>query len=141
MSYILSSLVPFFRKNPKLLFLVDGIGALLTLVFLSILLPAIRQLIGIPLKALHFLAIIAIVLLLYSTVCFFLNPLKYEFFVKIIAFANLIYCFITVGAVIFYYDQMTLWGFFYFGLEAFIILILVALEFRVVSNKVFSKPL
>ncbi|WP_299900985.1 hypothetical protein [uncultured Aquimarina sp.] len=135
MSYILSSLVPFFRKNPKLLFLVDGIGALLTLMFLSIVLPAIRQFIGIPLKALYFLAIIAIVLLLYSTVCFFLNPLKYEFFVKIIAVANLIYCFITVGTVIFYYDQMTLWGFFYFGLETFIILILVALELLVGSDR------
>ncbi|WP_343913067.1 hypothetical protein [Aquimarina litoralis] len=135
MSYILSSLVPFFRKNPKLLFLVDGIGALLTLMFLSIVLPAIRQFIGIPLKALHFLAVIAIVLLLYSTACYFLNPLKYRFFVKIIAFANLTYFFITVGTVIFYYDQMTLWGFFYFGLEALIILALVVLELLIGSDR------
>lgn len=141
MVYILSSLVQSFRKNPKLLFLVDGIGALLTLVFLSILLPAIQQFIGIPIKALYFLAIIAFILLLYSTVCYLLNPLKYKFFIKIIAVANIIYCFITVGAVIFYCDQMTLWGFLYFGLETFIILALVTLEFRVAGNKVFSKPL
>ncbi len=57
----------------KLLFL-DGLGAMLSAIFLGFVLIRFNALFGMPLPVLRFLALIACSFALYSLTCFFLCP-------------------------------------------------------------------
>lgn len=54
---------------------------------------------------------------------------------KIIATANLLYCCLTAGLIVVYYQELTVWGLTYFVLEMAVIVVLAAIEWQTASVK------
>lgn len=120
--------------NPRKMFLIDGIGAAVSALFLGILLNSFQEYIGMPEYILIPLSLIAAVFAIYSFSCFFFIKQKSPLFLRIIAFSNLIYCLLTGGMVVSFQDQLTALGFCYFLAEIGLILGLVFLEFKVLKQ-------
>lgn len=57
---------------------------------------------------------------------------------KIIAMANLMYCCLTMGLVIYLHQQLTIIGLIYFILEIIIISILVVIELKAAFSSEFK---
>ncbi len=120
----------------KKFLLIDGIGAIVSSVFLGLVLPAIVQYIGLPVDVLKFLASIAVMFAVYSLSTHWLVKSGHSKFLIIIAIANLLYCGLTLGVMILYIDEITLWGLLYFIGEILLILGLVSMEFKTVRAAV-----
>lgn len=118
------------KLSAKNLFLSDGIGALVTALILTLVLAPYQTVFGMPAKILYPLAAVAGMFGLYSFTCFFLIRQSWKPRLKRIAFANMFYCCLTILLVIFFYDQLTLFGILYFFAEVAIICTLVRLEWR-----------
>jgi hypothetical protein len=123
----------FFNKltlSPKRLFLIDGFGALLTGFILFAILRTFNKYFGMPLHALNFLSIIAFIYSAYSFCCFFLFRNNWQPFLRAIIIANLLYCILTLGLVIYNFRQLTILAVIYFLLEIVVICILVFFEIK-----------
>lgn len=118
------------KADAKRLFLIDGIGALLTACLLYFAVAGFQSVFGMPTAVVEPLAIVAVVFSIYSLSCHFALTANPRPFLLIIALANSIYCVVT-GALLFVYrDQLTVWGFLYFSGEILIIAALVFLEVK-----------
>ena len=121
-------------RNPKILFLIDGLGALLTSFLLVVVLTKFQDDFRMPMRILYYLSLIALVISIYSFSCHFLLIDRWEPFLKGIIFANLTYCCLTMGSVYYFYQDLSLAGVLYFGVELIIIIALVSMEFATLSN-------
>ncbi len=117
-------------QKPKALFLVDSLGAFVSASLLFVILRKFNEYIGMPPIALIYLSIIAVTFSLYSIICFFLFTDNWKPFLSIISFANVLYCCLTMGLVIYYYQSLTVLGIAYFIAEIIIITGLVFVEQR-----------
>lgn len=121
--------------NPRKIFLLDSLGALLTAFFLlCILLPLERQF-GMSQQILLTLSAIAVVFAIYSVSCFLFVRTNWRPFLKSLYVANLTYCCLTAGLVIMNYNQLTWLGLSYFLIEIVLISALVAIEQQAVVKK------
>ncbi len=120
-------------ENPKLLFLIDGLGALLSAIMLGVVLVKYQTSFGMPANALYCLAAIAGMFCLYSFYIFLTKPSRWQRFLMIIAIANLQYCILTAGLVIFMYSKLTNLGVIYFVIEIIIVVLLAVFELKVAS--------
>jgi hypothetical protein len=131
MRYTFRRMIATWVRSPKKLFLLDGIGALLTAILLLIIRTAFREDFGMPANILGFLILIACIFCSYSFGCFFLIHNHWRFFLRIITIANLLYA-CTTGFLILYFNrEMTSLGLTYFTLEIGVILALVIIELKV----------
>ncbi|MBK7678062.1 MAG: hypothetical protein WBA96_05490 [Chitinophagaceae bacterium] len=121
-------------QKPRTLFLVDGIGAFITAFLLLAILRTFNEYVGMPRMALTSLSIIAAVFCLYSISCYFLLNDNWQPFLKAISVANLLYCCLTSGLVIYYYNSLTILGVIYFLAEIIIIVVLVYVELKVLNR-------
>lgn len=112
-------------------FLFDALGALLSALLLGLVLPSLQAYVGMPVSVLHFLAGIACIFLLYSSVCYFFVREGWLPFLKAIIAANSIYIIISVGLIFYHFQQLTSWGITYFVLEIIVLFGVVAYEARV----------
>ena len=117
--------------NPKQLFLIDGIGALLSAFFLGVVLVRFEAFIGLPGQILRILALLPCLFAIYSFSCYFFRKGNWSILLSIIAIANLLYCVLTLGILIMYAESLTKLGWLYFLVEIVIIVILVTFELRV----------
>lgn len=116
--------------NPRKLFLIDGIGALTSSIFLGFILPLFQELIGMPTNILLYLSLFATALFFYSTYCF--HSIKTNFskhFIRI-SIANYSYCLISIFLLIIHFSQLTALGISYFIVEKLIVLTLATLELK-----------
>lgn len=121
--------------NPKLLFLIDGLGALLSALFLGIILVHFEDIFGMPQAVLYPLAGVACLFAVYSLCCYVLVRRRWAVFFWIIALANVLYACATLGLLVIQHDALTCWGWGYFVLELGIIGGLVGLEIKAASKK------
>jgi predicted membrane-bound spermidine synthase len=121
-------------QQPRKIFLIDALGAMLTATLLAFLLAPFEHFFGMPSHILYFLAMIAMIFACYSLACFFIVKHNWQLFLKIIAIANLMYCVLSVGLVVQYYQVITLWGIVYFSLEVILVVALVILEWKVTKK-------
>lgn len=123
--------------KPRRLFLIDGIGAFLTAFFLFVILKTFNEYFGMPKKTLDFLSIIALTFSTYSFCCFFLVKNNWHPFLRAISIANLLYCCLTLGLVIYNYPRLTILGVTYFLIEIVIVCGLIYIEINVlaISNR------
>lgn len=126
----LGSLINKLIQNPKRLFLIDSLGALLTTFFLLGILRPLEHLFGMPQPVLLLLAIPALGFALYSACCYWLVGTRWRPFMRVIAGANFLYCCITASLVVWLLPQLTGLGITYFGLEMVVICVLVYVELR-----------
>ncbi len=121
--------------QPRTLFLIDGLGAMLTASLLVGLLGNFEGFFGVPRQQLYVLAAIAGIFALYSLTCYVVSPANWKLFLKMIAFANLAYCVFTLVIVFFFSENATAWGMAYFVGEAMVVGGLVFWELRKVMQQ------
>lgn len=109
------------KMTLKNVFLVDGIGALISALFLGVVLVQLQPHIGMPTEILYLLATLAICYAVYSFACHFFVKKNRPFFLKIIASANLLHCALTIGYLFQYQESITMLGCVYFIGEIFIV--------------------
>lgn len=124
---------PFFRDTRRL-FLVDAAGAALTAVMLGFVLARFEPYFGMPVPVLYVLAAVAGAFVVYSACCYGFLKGDRRPYLRIIALANLVYCCMTVGLVLYYYSRLTALGVLYFSLELLVIACLVYVELSVVKE-------
>jgi hypothetical protein len=126
-----SKLIRRLAREPRKLFLLDGIGAMVSFFALVLIEEFFSDLFGMPKSTLTFLAGIAVCLFAYSTLCFLLLKKNYAPYSLGITLANSAYCLLTMGLTAYFYSQLTALGVAYFILEIIVIFILVYTEWRV----------
>jgi len=119
----------------KQLFLIDGLGALLSAFFLGVILVQFHTDIGMPTKTLKALAIPAIIFSIYSLYCYFRIKENWKPYMKIIALLNMLYCIITAALVVGEFKQLSTLGITYFSVEMVIVGIVVYLEIQMIRRK------
>ncbi len=129
----ISEIIKQLEQKPKILFLVDSIGAMLTTFFLFVILRNFNEYFGMPKTTLTYLSAIAACLCIYSTTCFFFLKDNLTSFIRIISVANLLYCLLTMGLIISNYPILTIIGTAYFLAEITIVCGLVYIELNVAS--------
>lgn len=120
-------------REPKKLFLVDGLGAMFTAFFLFIIMRNFNEYFGFPSKILTSLMIVAAVFCIYSVSCFLFLRERFKPYVLVISIANLLYSVFTTICLIVYYPILTTICIVYFLLEIAIICLLVYIELNVLS--------
>ncbi len=124
------------KLSSRELFLVDGVGAIVTALLLSLLLARYESVFGMPVPVLYALAEVATGLAVYALLCYKLLRNIWRPYLKGIAAMNTLYCFATALLVIKHYASLTWLGMAYFIVEIGIILTLVKLELKM-ANAVF----
>ena len=117
-------------KKIRTLFLIDGIGAVVSAILLGIVLPTFEDLIGMPISILQGLAIAATIFAIYSLTCFVIAPKRWHIYLRTIAIVNLLYCIASIGLVMYYYPQLTILGVTYFLIEKIIVISLATVELK-----------
>lgn len=121
--------------SPAWVFLVDGLGALLTATFIYLLATYFIDWVGLPYEVLRILALLALGMAVYSFSChFFLNGNKKKW-LHLIILANLLYVLATAILIIIYYDRIKWPGLLYFLSEFVVVFVLVRWERKIaISN-------
>ena len=122
------------KLSLKSLFLIDGLGALVSAISLGVVLVQLESWVGMPPPVLYPLAGIAGLFALYSLSCFFFLKGNRSPFLKGIAIANLLYCGLTLGAMIFHAEHLRPLGWTYFAGELVIVVGLAVLELKMASD-------
>jgi len=122
---------PTMRIDPKSVFLLDGIGALLTALSLGVILPLVPEWIGLAPSVLRALGGVGAIYAAYSLSRYFVGETTRGLWLRALMVANLAYCVLTATLVGLHFGSLEVLGVVYFGGEILIILALVALELRV----------
>jgi hypothetical protein len=115
---------------PKKLFLIDSLGALLTALLVGVMIANLEHIFGMPQAIAHGLGLIAFLFAIYSFMCFLLINVNWRPFLRGIAFANLSYCIITAGLVVYLFQELTNLGIIYFLSEKVVVIVLVSIELK-----------
>ena len=119
-------------NKPKVVFLLDGIGALLSALFIFIIRTYFENQIGLPTRILSFLIFMAVLLSIFSFSCFLFQIKNLKRSLKIISKANILYSILTIITLFSYRQSITKLGLLYFILEIFIIFIIVKMELKTI---------
>lgn len=128
------NLIPYVKQNPRILFLFDGIGAVISALSLAFLLAPFPEFFGIPSNIAYSFTVLAFIFAIYSLSCYWINPKIPKYFLRIIAIANFSYCILSLSALFFLWSEITIWGTLYILGEKLIVLSLVYLEIKVSKN-------
>ncbi len=117
----------------KYIFLVDGIGALISSLILGLVLPQFET--GFPYLVLTTLSVIALAYSVSSFSFFYLRKPAKSIWLKGTAIANIVYCFVTALILIIFFKQILSISLAYFIFEIVIILSLAIFELKLASSK------
>lgn len=118
------------NRNVKNLFLIDSLGALLSAFLLGVMLVRFESAIGMPRAILYFLSLLAFLLALSSGTNYWLAGEKGASFLKLTAYANILYCCLTAGLLFFFRGVVTHWGLLYFVAEMGVVAVLIYVELK-----------
>ena len=127
----MKSLQDKFSNNPKQLFLLDAIGALVSAMMLGVVLVHFQEFFGIDSNTLYFLASFPMLFAVIDIYGYLLTIKRIGRFLQLIALLNLGYCLISLGAVILLHEGISVLGWTYILLEIIILLFLGMLEWQV----------
>lgn len=120
-------------SKPKQLFLLDGVGACLTAFLLVVVVARFDDFFGMPRGVVFCLSGVASVFAVCSLGSYFFVNDAWRLFLKRIAIANLLYCCLTLGLTVAYWQRLTGWGISYFLLEIVVVSSLAAVELKAVE--------
>ena len=123
------------RLSAKNVFIVDGLGATLTALLLLTIVAGLQPYFGLPLPTVYFLSSLALLFAVYDFLCFRLAGKKWPLFLGIIIVANGLYCFLTLGLLLFYRNLISPWAVAYFSGEILVVLVLVRAEWRLLRQR------
>lgn len=118
------------KSNPKKMFLIDGLGALLSAFLLGVVLVRFENYFGVPSKELYILSFLACIFAVYDLVCYLRIEENWRPFLKAIAIINLLYCCLTAGLLMYHYQHITSLGITYFLLEMLIVVGVAVIELK-----------
>jgi len=121
--------------NPKLIFKIDALGALLTTVSLLVI-AKLETYFGMPSKILYILSGVTFCFFMYSISCFRLIKSNWKPFLIIIIVCNSIYVLVSSRLIIMHSEKLTKLGWVYFILEIIVIALVVILEYKSYSNQI-----
>jgi len=127
-------------RSPRTLFLVDGVGALVTALLVGLVLPALGEHIGTPRPVLRALALTAAVFAAYSLTCAATRPKRWPGYLRGIALANAGYCLVTAAVLIRFTAALHVLDWLYFVGEIVVVSALVTLELRVARAATSDAP-
>jgi len=128
---LLTQLIKKAKSDPKKLFVIDGIGALISAFLLGIVFVNISSYIGIPTSTLYILAAFPIFFAIFDMYCYQKEHNTMGILLKTIAVLNLLYCFISIGFAIYHKEMLTNLGWIYISVEILILVFLSFIEFTV----------
>ena len=117
----MNKITTYLARNLKNLFLIDSLGALLTTLFLIVLLQIPEHYMGMPKNVLTYLSILSVCFCIYSASYYLFLKNNKTAFIKIIGVANILYSVLIIGLLIINYNSLTKFGTTYFLIEAIII--------------------
>ncbi len=117
-----------FYQNPKKLFLIDGIGAIVSAVMLGIILVYLESWFGIPKKVLYVLAFFPCLFAAFDFLVYRYTKSKLSRYLIIIAYANLGYVGLSLSLAWYHLPKLTGLGWIYITCEVSIILLMVYIE-------------
>lgn len=117
-------------RSSKLLFL-DGVGAVVSAVSLGVVLPAIQPWVGLSYEILMFLAVLALILAIFSFGSFAAYSSVWKPRLFQVGVFNLAYCLLTTILIGCYWQEMETLGRIYFPLEIFVVVALACWEIKV----------
>ncbi len=120
--------------HPKRLFLIDGLGALLSAFLLGVVLVQLESIFGIPAKALYILAFLPCIFAIYDFYCYLRVKKNQRYFLTAIALMNLMYCFVSIGVAFQHHQKITASGWVYIILEISILIVLISIELKTASK-------
>ena len=121
-------------NNLKKLFLVDGLGAILSAFLLGVVLVKFEWFFGIPKTTLYFLAALPIFFAIYDFYCFLKIESQLNKYLKAIAVINLCYCCLSLGLAFYHFDIITTFGWIYIIGEILIVVLIAIIELRAVNH-------
>lgn len=122
--------------NPKRIFLIDALGALLTTFLLFGVLAQFELYFGMPKHVLYLLASIAFCLFIFSLGSYKLIKVNWKPFLRILITFNSAYLMLSIGLIIKYSIVLTELGWIYFILEFIVIGILIYVEYMILSKNI-----
>lgn len=120
--------------NRRTIFLLDGVGALISALSLGVILPAFQEWIGMPHKVLYQLASLATIFAFYSLTRYKFADLSNPNWLRGIIALNLSYCALSLTLVVTHFESLTALGLTYFILEKVIVLAIVGLEWKILRE-------
>jgi putative flippase GtrA len=120
-----------FTSNPTKLFIIDGLGAILSAFLLGYVLVKFENIFGIPSKTLYTLAAMPVFFAFYDLYCIRNKKDDLGHFMKGIAIINLTYCCISILFAFYHLGTITIFGWSYLIIEILIIIILTIIEYKV----------
>ncbi|MCK8522988.1 hypothetical protein M0D21_15530 [Aquimarina sp. D1M17] len=126
------------ETNPKQLFVIDGLGALLSAILLGVVLVKFEEVFGIPKVSLYILAVFPLFFMVYDVFSYFQTRDKVSLLLRAIAIINVMYCGLSLGFGVYHFNSITYFGWLYIFVEVFIIIVLVLIELKV-ANRVSKK--
>lgn len=122
------------EKTPRSLFLIDGIGALISAFLLGVVLVQFHPLFGMPVNALYILAAFPVGFAVYDAICYWGIKQSFGPFLKGIALINIGYCGLSVSFLSQHHESLTTLGWCYFIGELLIVLFLSGVEWTVAKK-------
>lgn len=121
------------RSNPRLLLLIDGLGAFISAFSLVFILPKFEKLFGIPIPVLNLLACFPICFAFFDFYIYQKNVNNINISLRIIAILNLFYCLVSIGVALYHKQSITYFGWIYLVIEIIIISLLAILEYKIAN--------
>ena len=121
-------------RTPRKVFLLDGVGALLSALLLVLLIVPLENIFGLSPITARTLAIPAFCFMVYSLGCYLLDLKHWKPYLQLIAIANFVYCCVIFGIVVQHYRSLTVLGILYFLGEVIIILSVIGIELRTIKG-------
>ena len=116
--------------SPKKIFLIDGLGAILSSFLLGVVLVKLENVFGIPSSTLYFLATLPIFFAIFDFYCYLIDDNKLGHYLNVIATVNLLYCCLSIRFAFNHFGTITNFGWAYILIEVLIIIFLAILELK-----------
>jgi hypothetical protein len=124
------SKVDWLTNNPSKLFIMDGSGALLDAFLLGVVLTSFEDVFGMPSSVLYVLSAMALLFAVYSLSCFYFVTRSWRRWLLVVVVANVLHGLLTIGLVVYHFQQLTALGLVFFVLEIFTLGLVVFLEVK-----------
>lgn len=126
------------KSTIKSLFLLDGIGALLSAFLLGVVLVHYNSYVQIPIPTLYFLAALPCLFALYDFYCYFFLQSDLSKYLRIIAIINILYCVLSLILAFYHIQEISYLGWIYIIGEIIIVVALAAYELKISSIGLFE---
>lgn len=118
--------------KPDKVFQIDGIGAAISALLLMLVIAQFEFFFGFPVNVAKWLSVLPFAYSVFSLTCHWCKP-KSSIYLKIIVAANILYCIITIGLVVYFFNKITIFGILYFLIEKMIVIPLAFWEWKLAS--------